>query len=203
MNKFTVAAVVAMLLSGSAWAQSENFTGFSAAVGFKGADMSTYTDIVGKTSYGADVRGSYGFKLSNDIILNVGASLDLGDSTVYKFDNGGDYSQNMKTKNKISFYVEPGILISNKTLLYGKISHNSAKINSTYNDLGAVTSESSNTNGLGFGLGVKSMINDKTYVLFEVNKVSYSSTYNNYFFDSWGGRISSTSATIAIGYKFN
>lgn len=205
MKKFLLTAFVAFSVSGSVFAQADNFTGLSTAVSLKGSDTSVYADIFGSTSYGADVRASYGFVLSKDIILNVGASINIGSNSIYKFNPIETFSQSAKVKNLASIYLEPGVLLSNNTLVYGKISHNTGKFQYTYNDAEVSVSESTTKSGIGLGLGVRTMFNEKTFIQFELNRAALSSKANNQNYNYLGfegDRAIITSASVGIGYKF-
>lgn len=205
MKKFITTAFFAFSLSSPVLAQSENFTGFSATLSLKGSDTSVYADIFGSTSYGADIRASYGFPLSKDIILNVGASMNIGSNSIYQFTPNEVYSQSLKVKNLASIYLEPGLLLSNSTLIYGKISHNTGKFQYKYTDSEVSGVESTSQSGIGLGMGVRTMLNEKTFIQFELSRTTLSAKNNNvyyYYFGNEGGRATITSASVGIGYKF-
>lgn len=204
MRKFYVFGAAAILACNSTFAQSENFTGFSSALGLKRIDNSQYADIYSSASYSADIQASYGISLSKDVILNFGVSLGLGSSEIIAYGNN-DYRYSSKLKNAASIYIEPGFLVSDKTLLYTKISHETGKISVSFTDRGDdfAFSGSTSSRGLGIGFGIKTMLNDKMFFQFEIKKVGYSENLtqqDDYFVE--GNRFNSTSGSIGIGYKF-
>lgn len=205
MKKIFAFAALVAFASSSVFAQSENFTGLSTTLSLKRIDASYYADIFGGTAYTGDIKASYGIQLSKDIILNFGASLGLGSPKINNSYYSDTYNYSSKLKSAASISIEPGVLISSETLLYGKISHETAKVAGTENIDGVSTSYSNKKNGLGLGLGVKTMMNKNTFFQFEISSVSYNGNIadgSGIYFGELGGRYKVTSGSIGVGYKF-
>ena len=204
MKKFYAFGGAAILACSSTFAQTENFTGLSSTLVLKRSDISYYADILGSASYSADIQASYGIALSKDVILNFGASFGMGSSKIANAPISEIFNYSSKLKNAASIYIEPGFLISNQTLIYSKISHETGKfLTSATTPIETITS-SSTLQGLGLGVGVKTMINNKMFVQFEIKKVNYSTknTMDDAFLSEIGNRYNATSGSVGIGYKF-
>jgi hypothetical protein len=147
---------LASLTGTSAQAQTSNFVGFSAAVNGELANStSTATDgsSSGSQRGGVGLQARYGWALGSDFVLGVGATADIGKRPAGSFANGADvYS----TQN-YSLNVEPGYAISKDLLVYGKVSTLSASVGS---DDGSSTTP---VQGVGYGVGVRAMLNQNTY----------------------------------------
>jgi len=152
----SILAVAASLAGVAAHAQTSNFVGFSAAVnGELNSGTSTASDgsSSGSQRGGVGLQARYGWALGSDFVLGVGASASLGNRPAGSFANGSDvYS----TQN-YSLNVEPGYAISKDLLVYGKVSALSASVGS---DDGSGTTP---VQGVGYGVGLRSMLNQNTY----------------------------------------
>lgn len=204
MKKIIAAATLA--ITGTAFAQVSNFTGYSAGVNL---DHTTVTnklsitdgndtldfDGVGQQSIGATIFGAYGVALDEKSVVNFGATYGLNSAKSGEFKINGD-GLSVKVKNQYSLYVEPGLLLSDKTLAYGKISYNKAK--AVAEDASGDGSRS--ISGVGYGFGVRTMIDKNLSLHAEVKRVNYGSEST-----SDGSATIKTTATvgsIGIGYKF-
>lgn len=161
------------------------------------ADGEIALDGIGQQSFGTSLQAAYGFALSNDTVVSVGGTYALTKDKSGNLEMDGDQVQ-FKNKNQMSLYVEPGYLVSNTTLAYGKVSYESAKMT-----VAVAGSEggSQKVNGLGFGFGIRTMLDKNLSLQAEVKQVKYGAEN----FDDDGSakfKTSATVGTIGLGYKF-
>jgi len=166
---------------------SVNFTGTSSNDSYSGATLN-----IGQTSVGASIDGAYGFALSSKSLLSVGLSyspttLDAGSASY------SGTSITLQQKNLWALYAEPGAVINDSTLLYGKLAYSGAQGNVTGNYVGSQT-----FHGIGYGAGIRQLIDKSFYVQVEAMDISYNSqTVNSVTY-----KPTVTQGTIGIGYKF-
>ena len=194
MKKILTAAAFAVIAT-SASAQVSNFAGFSAGLNLNSVSTNTELTIngvgsfdgIGQQSWNGAVQGAYGFVASPSTVISVGATYGLGDS------KAGSISgiANLKIKNQLSVYVEPGFLVNNSTLVYGKLSYEKAKIGEN--------SDTTSVNGTGFGIGVRTLIAKATYLQVEFKQIGYGRE-NIADFGSFESK--ATVGTVGIGMKF-
>jgi opacity protein-like surface antigen len=196
MKKFLIAtAVAASVVAPQAFAQTKNFEGFSAGANVNFAKTRTEANFGGRTFQTDDTKtngslqGSYGFALNPKFILGVGATAGIGD-----LDAGSFNGVSVKSKDMYSLYLEPGYLVNDTTLLYGKVAYQSMKGELS----GAGVRASDTFDGYGFGVGVRKMINKNVYLQAEISEINYSSqSFNGVSMDP-----KQTVGTIGVGYKF-
>jgi hypothetical protein len=178
--KKTFAAAVAIFSCVSASAQITNFEGFSGSLNLNttstnsklSADGQSAFDSIGQQSWNGSVQVAYGFAASQSAVVSVGGTYALGDS------KGGEIGVNSSTSSTIriraksvfSLYVEPGFLLNDKTLAYGKLSYEDAK------GTGSLPGEgkrSRSMSGIGFGAGFRTMLNKTSFIQLEIKQVNY------------------------------
>lgn len=201
MKKIMLAAALAAA-STTASAQISNFGGFSSAINLNGSTVTTNIglngtafDVVGERSWNGSLQAAYGFVASQSTIFTVGATYGIGKI------NSGDFNSGNKngivkitTEDQLSLYVEPGFLINEKTLVYGKFSYEGANVVLTDND-----SESDSIKGTGLAFGLRRMIDKSSFIQVEFKTIKY--RLQN-FQDSES--IFETKATVAtIGFGIN
>lgn len=179
-----------------------NFTGFSGAVNL--STVSSRTEIaregqLGADNWGGSVQAAYGFELSSSSVIGFGLNYSLGKSK-----SGIGYDNKVATdtlniKNQYSFYLEPGSLLSDNTLLYGKISVEKGKFAVT--SIPASNSFSKSISGTGYGVGLRHMLDKSKFVQVEFMKVSYK-TFTPPKDLTTKLESSTTLGTIGIGMKF-
>ena len=198
------ALAIAVVASTPVLAQVSNFTGPSVglsldhvAVTSEVRDSATGTDQngLGQSSVGASVYGAYGFNLSNNMVLSVGASYSLTNAKAYELTNGGNSIVN-KLKNQSSVYLEPGFLVSDKTLAYGKVSYEAAKFAA---EITGQTDESKNIHGVGYGFGIRTMIDKAWSLQAEIKHVKYGSADLD---ATTSLKTTANIGSIGLGYKF-
>ena len=192
-------------LIGTAHAQSQhmNFTGPAIGVsvsaahnkikysGFLAGSESKKSDTVGR------LDASYGFGLSPQWVLSVGATYDLDKSDFGRvsYVDSGTKTVDAKLNNHFAVYVAPGYQVAPNWLVYGKLSLHHAK--AEYKDSGAPNGRTTHS-GTGLGIGVATAFTKRIEGRFELEQVNYSRelTINS------TGKAKTSQATFYIGYRF-
>ncbi len=141
------------------------------------------------------------FNLAGGVFAMTG-SQKSGSLQSYAEDTGGVWSDKFKLKNMWGVSVEPGMNLSESTLVYSKFSYVSAKGTNDY-DYGAgdAGSASRNHNGVGIGAGVKFKLANNLYGMVEVEQVNFNSkSYYDDVPETYKPRL--VKGTIGIGYRF-
>ena len=172
--------------------------------------------------YSGDI--SYNFSANNNFFIGIGATYDfnktkIGSQTIAfgadAFDDGGDTLNGVvvnskgELKDHYSVYLQPAHLLNNTTALFAKIGYHESNsiysVNGTGNANFTVTPESfkKSHTGIGYGLGLKSFLNNNVYIQAEAEYVDY----NSKTLDFGEGVTASIkpetiSGRISIGYKF-
>ncbi len=204
--KKLLSVMAVSLTCAAAGAQTANFEGFSAALNMNLIGASTKTEFgdaivdgLGKNAAGASVQLAYGFALSKDVVLGIGGTYALSSPKVLSVDLGEGAWATGKAKKMASLYVEPGYLLSDKTMVYGKLSYESAKV-SISNSEG--DNDSKNVHGTGFGAGIRTMLDKNLFLQVEVKRIGYGSTLTDPTDEGSRFKTSATVGTVGIGYKF-
>jgi hypothetical protein len=188
--------------AGLASAQVSNFTGFSGAVNLSAASTNTKagTDSnFGGDNWGGSVQAAYGLAMSDSSVIGFGLTYALGKSKSGGFKDDKDNSTNtLDVKNQYSLYLEPGALLSENTLLYGKISLEKGKFAATSTI--AKNSNSKSISGTGYGVGMRHMLDKTKFIQVEFMKDSYKSF--RFTGDTTDINASTTLGTIGMGMKF-
>jgi len=188
----------------AASAQAANFDGFSAALNLNLMGASTRAKIdssgptldgLGANAAALSLQAAYGFDLSNNTVVSIGGTYVLGSPKVFSLEDGNN-SANGKAKSVTSLYLEPGYLLSDKTMAYGKLSYESANlsVDSVGNNV------SKGIRGTGFGAGLRTMIDKNVFLQVEVKRIGYGTA--RFQGDTSDFKTSATMGTIGIGYKF-
>ena len=200
MKKILIAtAVAATLAAPQVFAQANNFTGLSVGANVNLATTSTefrgggFSSKLGDTSQNASLQAAYGLALGNSGVLGFGGTYGLGDLKAGTV-SGGGLSMDMKAKDMYSIYVEPGYAVNNSTLAYAKIAYLGMKGEASSG--GATASES--FNGVGYGAGIRTMLNKNLFLQVEFMQADYSEKT----FSGVSYKPSASTGTIGIGYKF-
>ena len=196
-------ALTALIGTAHAQSQNMNFTGPAIGVslsearnkveygGFLAGSESEKSHTVGR------LDASYGFDLSPQWVLSVGATYDLDEIDFGRvtYVSGGTQTNDAKLKNHVAIYVAPGYRIARNWLAYGKFSWHSAK--GEYNDTG--TSAGTTTHdGTGIGVGVATAFTKQIEGRFEVEQVNYSREARKLS----TGKPKTSQATFYVGYRF-
>jgi hypothetical protein len=211
MKKIIAVAALSMA-SAASNAQVSNFTGFSGVVNLNAVSVNSKTTFVddidgtaifdgtGQQSWNGSLQAAYGFDLSPSSVISIGATYGLGKSKAGMLSFGdGAFVSKANLKNQLSIYVEPGYLVADKTMIYGKIGYESGKLVGTVNDSGDITSGSVKVKGSSFGFGVRTMVSKTSFIQAEVRQVGYKSkeTFEGIFV-----KPKALVGTIGFGMKF-
>lgn len=231
MKLSTIASVVLSFgaISGASGTMAADFTGLGLAadIQFKSTGGQTdYTDISGgedfrqKISLGGehDVIGglnlNFGFAVSPRVLLQVGATADLGKTDIYKAthslsDASGvtHTSATLKEKNHYSIYIAPGYLLTPKTMLYAKLAYHSMKLDWSAVSSGPTGAEveafGNSFKGLGLGFGFQAMVTDNLYAYAEVQRVQYGrESLSRTATEDFAVKPRSNIGALGIGYRF-
>lgn len=202
MKKKLIAAVAATfaVLPMFATAQSQNFVGFDLGldVGFKStsaklSSANSSLDSVGSTDWGWALTGGYTMPLGQSATLGFVGSYDLSTTEFAKL---SDPSTTVKAKMKdhYSIGLEPGWVVSNNVLVYGKLNYHSANFSLDYNS----SSGKQDFKAFGYGAGVKVLMSKNVFVRLSVERVDYDSkTVSGVTM-----KPSDTTGMIGLGWKF-
>ena len=188
------------MVSTAAMAELSDFTGFEAGVGLNMVGASalvnlknsmTYSNEYGQQTTAIKLHGGYGIELSKDTVLHFG--LDYNTANI----NAGymhDADINLLIKDVWSLSVAPGMLLSDKTLAYFKLSYEAGKFSSSHQ-----SATNYDASGVGYGFGVRTQINKTTFLETEVKQVNY-----NTVIDESKNEISlkSTVGSVGVVFKF-
>lgn len=200
MKKLAIAAAITVIAS-SAMAQASNFTGWSAGANLNFVSASVDLDISGTgfkqgdASQNFSLQAAHGFAIDSKSVLTLGGTYSIGNMKAGSVHDSNGDGYEIKGKNMYSVYVEPGYLVSDTTLAYGKLAYSSMKgeLSVSTGDTGSETFK-----GFGYGAGIRTMLDKTTFIQVEVVQTKYDSK-------SDGGLTAKPSATvgsIGFGVKF-
>jgi hypothetical protein len=221
-------ALLASVAATPAFSQAKNFAGPSIAIsgafnsgdvkGTAQTDTENASSNFGKSNIIPGIDLSYGIPIDNNFLVNIGATYDLSKSTLAdaraSLDPDEDdetpnetYTTKLTIKDHYSFYIQPTYLVSNASAIFAKLSYNFAK--GSYTETGTDLTPTSftvsrNIEGFGYGIGLKSLLNNNLYVQVEAGIDEYDKESAT---DS-GNAITYTidpkvvTGKISIGYKF-
>ena len=191
----TVSMAQTTAFSGAAVGASVNLSGSS----FKANDTNNEYSTIGDQNLGLALTASYGLDVSSEILVLLGVDLDFAEKKFLKTQDSKNYAN---TKNSMSLFAAPGMLINENTLVYGKLSFETTKFNigtkTTSNNVTTTRSKEESINGVGFGFGVRNKINNNLFLQTEIKRVNYNSL------DYFNTKIkpSTTSGNVGLLYKF-
>jgi hypothetical protein len=215
-------ALLATTAATPALSQSKNFAGPSIAVSgaFVAGDVKVTADNTtdnassnfGKSDIIPSVDLSYGIPLDNNFLINLGATYDLSKSTLGQANAYLDeetYTEKLTIKDHYSLYIQPTYVFSNTSAVFAKLSYNFAKGSLTETGTDYIPTSftaSRNIEGFGYGIGLKSLLNNNLYIQVEAGIDEYDKETAT--FNEDGGPITYSfdpkvvTGKISIGYKF-
>lgn len=201
MKQFIMAAAVAAaLFSPQAFSQIRNFDGPRLGVNLNVANASNEFSVGGASFKNGDasqtgsLQAAYGFAVSDSIVLGVGLAYGPGDIKAGSAATGG-VGYELKAKDLYSLYFEPGVLVANATLAYGKLSYQGMK-GETKLTTGATLSD--NFIGTGYGAGIRTMLSSNLYLQAEFEQIGYTEKSNS----GVTSKPTITLGTLGLGYRF-
>lgn len=213
--KKLLCTVAALLIGVTAGAQTSQFEGFSAALNLSligtstkmkfdqdpttDLDSTTVLDGLGKNGVVGSLQAAYGFSMSKNAVLTLGASYALGAPKIWTLIDDVNGPTSGKAKNMASLYIEPGFVVADKTLVYGKLSYETAKVDIPGDDE-IITISRKKIHGTGLGLGMRTMLNKNMFLQAEVKKINYRSARSEDELVDF--KTSATVGNVGIGWKF-
>jgi opacity protein-like surface antigen len=183
-----------LLISGYVQADAQNFQGLrvggnlnmigaSTKVAASGSDAT-----FGGNNIGGGITVAVSQRISNKVIIGVGASFSNS-----KMKSGTIATEEIKGKNLWTAFFEPGVVVGQNTLLYGKAGYAGMKAS-----IDGVT-DGYSSSGYVYGLGIRTMVVDSLYVEIEALQYKFDSKeINGETFET-----KATSANVGVGYIFN
>lgn len=208
--KTTLIAASIVAMTAAAPAMAEPFNGFSVGLGVAavGADTTINApgDVgdlglnlkVGETTTVGVFDAAYAYKVNNQWSVALGATYDLNNAKSGNFmisGNDGSMGASIELKDHYSFYLQPTYLLAPTTGVFLKVGYNSTKA-----ELRASNgqSQSGTFDGVGYGLGVKTFVNQNVYLQAEASWVDYGSKQEN----GADFKVKASSGTVSLGYQF-
>jgi outer membrane immunogenic protein len=174
MKKLLIAAAIAATtFAPQAFAQAKNFEGFSLGVNVNATSSDSdlrnsagFVKMTGQTSANGSLQAQYNLPLSDSFVLGFGGTYEFGDIDLGSI--GSSFSG--KRKDAYSVYVAPGFAVAENWLVYGKV----ASINAKFESTGlAVFAGSTTASGVGYGLGVQTLLGKNVYLQAEYMQNKY------------------------------
>jgi opacity protein-like surface antigen len=206
MNFRTIAFIASIAAASSVAMAGEGFYA-SLGIGAVGAnyhrtEAATANDgaldlNVGQTNSIGVVDLGYAIALNKDWSLGLGLAFDLGKTKAGSLIDAGPPSLSIKFsgKNHYSLYVQPSYNLNDSTAVFGKVGYHTIK--GEVIDIDG-NNDSSKIHGLGYGLGLKTMVTKNVYIQTEVMWVNYK--------DEVGAadtnKLKTTSGLVSVGYQF-
>jgi hypothetical protein len=196
--KSAIAVAALGLCATTSFAQTSNFSGFSAGINLNMVGASTEISnganklSLGENSATVAVQGSYAFNLGGGGVMGVGAAYNAGELAAGKISAGANL-YTLRVKNLYSIFIEPGFATGN-SLFYGKLAYLNGKGEESLN----ANSGSDTFTGAGYGVGMRSMMDSKMYLQVEILQT----TFSEKTFGTSVYKPSATMATFGIGVKF-
>ena len=199
MKKIIALAVVVAACSTSTFAQVSNFTGLNAAANMTSIKTETTPEgnpTLSDRAIGANLQAAYGFALTPEIVLSVGATIGLTNDKAGGYVDTHD-TGNLKLKKQTSIYVEPGYMVTSQTLVYGKVAYETATLDMTSTD--PSNSATADVKGVGFGVGARTMLNKNWLAQAELKQTKFDKATG-----SDGSKLDARSSVVSVGvgYKF-
>ena len=220
-NKIIALMISLIAMPTFAYSQAKNFAGPSLAV--TGGKVSSTTKInyndgaggsaeahvadIGGNDIGFGLDLSYAFAIDNNFLIGLGFTYGLNDT------DAGTVASILKFKieDQRSVYIQPTYAFNNSFAAYGKVGYHEmdGKATLTQNlfinnqNYGlAAGSLSAEFKGIGYGFGLKGLINQNTYIQAEVQYVDYDSEGGGSANNVASFKPETVSGIISIGYKF-
>lgn len=172
-SKLAVAFSAAALSTGALAADFGNFyagVGIGAVGGDLKASMDSDSLNVGQTTAVGSVDLGYSLPINKEYGVALGATFDFSKTKFGEFKSSGS-TLNAEGKEHYSIYVQPFVNLSPSTSAFAKVGYHSIKGELKLDS----SSESKKFHGVGYGLGIKTMVTKNGYVQAEALWVDYSS----------------------------
>ncbi len=195
-KKVLLAASLALATTG-AFAQLKAFEGFS--IGLNAEMTRSTTEALSlsdsSNSTGTGLQLMYTLPLGNQFALGLGATASFG---TLNAGSNATLGVDFTTKNRSSFDLTPSYALTDTTLLYGKVSALSATGVATTQATGV--EDSKTLTGLGYGLGVRTLVDKNIYLQLGYDWNKYDDVTNSAGTATLKG--TSNVFSLGVGYKF-
>lgn len=191
-----LAAVAASLTVAQAHADAQHFTGFrlGASANFISTSAEVHNGVfsgsIGDTDAMLSVQGGHTWDLGGRWLLGLTGSRGYG-----YLKAGSVGSTFFQVKDIYALHVEPGYLLNPSTQLYAKVGY--LQMRSRVVET-AVAKDGTDYRGVGYGAGLRILLEGRWYLEMEVLQTEYSelrqltATYNP----------STTTASLGLGWRF-
>ena len=225
MNKILKLSAVALLASStSLMAQSKSFEGVSLGLSASvvGAEVSgssassspgtrSSSGSIGKVAEIAAIDLSYGYPVSNNFLVAIGASYTPGKAKAGTGTYTGDGTTgdtngklNLEISDPYTIYIAPTYAVSKDAALYAKLGYSKADVNVTAADSASLSRKPGDLEGITYAIGSKILLNNNVYIGVEASLTEYDSISATRTTGSVNVNADATVAqgTITLGYKF-
>ena len=225
MNKILKLSAIALLASStSLMAQSKSFEGVSLGLSASvvGAEVSgssassspgtrSSSGSIGKVAEIAAIDLSYGYPVSNNFLVAIGASYTPGKAKAGTGTYTGDGTSgdtngklNLEISDPYTIYIAPTYAVSKDAALYAKLGYSKADVNVTATDSASLSRKPGDLEGITYAIGSKILLNNNLYIGVEASLTEYDSISATRTTGSVNVNADATVAqgTITLGYKF-
>lgn len=197
--KSSLVAFIILCFGAQLEAQAQHFSGWSLGLNLDRSTTATQfggagiRSSMGDAAQHASLQGAYAFALDARRVLGLGITVGLGDVQSGSLPlSGSDLSFSLR--DRYAVYAEPGLVLGDTTLLYGKLAYLGAQ--GEENHAGETFRKT--YAGIGYGAGVRTMLSARLYLQLELVHSDY----------EWKGSRSgafrpvSTTGSIGLGWRF-
>ena len=235
MNKICKLSAIALLASStSLMAQSKSFEGVSlgisaSSVGVEASGShtsnsgTTANGSLGKVTQIAAVDLSYGFSISSNALIQIGANYTPGKAkagTGTFTDNTSSSgatttsagSINLQVKDPYTIYIAPTYAVSKDSAIYAKVGYAKADVQATATGNATLTKKPGDLEGVVMAIGSKTMLTPNLYIGVEASYTDYDTvTGTTAVGEETGGTTGNKSVKadvkvaqglVTIGYRF-
>lgn len=196
---------------------SKNFAGPAIAIG--GSSVATHSKLkhhlpdensefsVGDNKFVAVLNGSYLKDITDKWLIGGGVTYDLNSmsnhNAHYYLQGVGTYDSAIRISDHFSIYAQPTYALSPTTALFFKAAYHQAKVRiSDSYFYTANTNQKNDLHGFGLGIGAMIFLDKDIFTKLELEYVDYAKVTIPYNTTKISYRLSTTSGTLSIGYRF-
>ena len=167
------------------------------------ADEPVDINGIGQQAITAQIGGDYMFTPGDDGVVIVGLSYDpsgytVADGTITSA-GGALTTLNAEIDSILSVYVAPGLKVNPSTALYAKFAYQEGDASVVVSGINTSDVNQSRTfSGLGYGFGIRTMLNDGLFAAAEVMRTNY----DDEGFESLNYANGTTTGSLIIGLQF-
>lgn len=223
MKKLVASFILSLFTINSAFADStiknsKNFAGPAIAIGassvgtnskfkyLRNGENSTFS--VGENEFIGVAGASYLKDIDEKWLIGGGVTYDLNslkNKSVHYFNNAtGTYDTTIQSKRHLSIYAQPTYALSETTALFLKVSYNQTRIDVSdeYFYSNRINHYKKTLRGVGLGVGTMILLDKNIFTKLEIEYVDYSKVNIPYSPTTINYKLSTTSGTLSIGYRF-